>query len=74
MTSEEIRIVQRVLLEAIVDLFANPPIEVGAKEDLHLHMWQIEEMLKLDDNTLSELDDETNERLAKSKSDNKEVI
>lgn len=64
MNSEQIRIVQRVLLEAIVDLFASPPAEIGAKEDLHLHMWQIEKMLELTDDILAELDEETKARLA----------
>lgn len=60
---EEIRIVQKVLLDALIDLFTNPPAQIGAAEDLHLNMWQIKKMLELTDEQLAELDEETKNEL-----------
>lgn len=70
-SNEEIRVVQKVLLNAIVDLFAYPPVEVGAYEDIHLHLWQIEKMLELTDSMLAELDEKTKLKLAELESKEK---
>lgn len=54
-----IRVVQRVLLDSLIDLFKNPPSEFGAGEDMHFHTWQIIKTLDLSDEHLADLDAET---------------
>lgn len=58
-----IRAAQYVLLESIIDLFTNPPAEMGPAEDLRLSPFQIAEMLQFTDSQLAELDDETLHRI-----------
>ena len=41
--------------DALIDLFVNPPVEVGAAEDIHLHPWQIKNMILESLNHLDEL-------------------
>jgi len=41
--------------DALIDLFVNPPAELGAAEDMHLHPWQIKNMILESLNHLDEL-------------------
>jgi len=41
--------------DALIDLFVNPPAELGAAEDMHLHPWQIKNMILESLNHLEEL-------------------